>query len=200
AAMQQSISLTKGENISLTKLAPAMTKARLALRWAPRVTDGVDFDLDASVFLLSADGKIRKPKDFVFYLNHESDNGAVVHAGDNRTGGGEGECIEIDLARVPPDVTRIAAVVTIYDADTRGQTFGQVDGAGVKLIDAGTEADVLSYDLSEDYPTQTAMVMCEIYRRDGEWKFKAIGEGFRGGLAAVCSQYGLSVEKERPGT
>lgn len=189
------VSLQKGGNVSLSKVAPGLKKARLALAWAARSTDGQDFDLDVSLFLVGANGKCRSDRDFIFYNQKVSSDGSIVHAGDNLTGstdGTDGEKVEIALADVPQDIQKVVAVITIHDALARSQTFGQVLGAGVKLLDAITDAEVVSFDLSEDYSTETAMIMCELYRHNGDWKFKAVGQGFAGGLQSACSQFGIT--------
>ena len=189
------ISLQKGGNVSLSKEAPGLTKMLIGLGWDVRATDGADFDLDGSAFLLNASGKVRSDADFIFYNQPKSDNGAVAHQGDNRTGAGEGddEVIEVNLSAVPADVDKIAITVTIHDAETRRQNFGQVSNAFVRLVNHETGQEVLRFDLSEDYSTETAMVFGEVYRHNGDWKFRAIGQGYAGGLLALCNQYGVSV-------
>lgn len=189
------VSLQKGGNVSLDKAAPNMTKMLVGLGWDERSTDGAEFDLDASVFLLTDQGKVRADSDFIFYNNLTSSCGSVVHQGDNRTGEGDGddEAVIIDLPAVPSDVSKIAVTVTIHDAAARGQNFGQVANAFIRVVDSGTNEEVARYDLSEDYSIETAMIFGEIYRHGGEWKFKAIGQGYEGGLAAMASSFGINL-------
>lgn len=188
------VSLSKGGNVSLSKAAPAMKNTLIGLGWEARATDGADFDLDASAFLLKADGKVRGDADFIFYNNLKSTDGSVVHDGDNRVGDSDGddETLRINLAAVPADVDKIVFVVTIHDAELRKQNFGQVSNAFVRIADSDTNVEVARYDLSEDASTETAMLFGELYRHNGEWKFKAVGQGYQGGLASVCAQYGIS--------
>lgn len=189
------ISLQKGGNISLSKEAPTMTKMVLGLGWDVRATDGSAFDLDASAFLLGATGKVRSDADFIFYNQAKSSDGSVEHAGDNRTGEGDGddESIIIDLTRVPADVEKIAVAVTIHDAETRNQNFGQVSSAYIRCVNEANGTEVARYDLSEDASVETAMIFGEIYRNNGEWKFKAIGQGFKGGLGPLANNYGVNI-------
>lgn len=189
-----SISLSKGGNISLSKESPGIKQIRIGLGWDPRVTTGKDFDLDASVFLVNSEGKCRSDKDFIFYNNLKSTEGSVEHTGDNLTGEGDGddEVIKVDLSKVPADVDKIAVTVTIHDSAARGQNFGQVENAFARVINEENKQEVVRYDLSEDYSIEDAMVFCELYRNNGEWKFRAIGQGFSGGLGDLASKYGLS--------
>ncbi|MCL7929766.1 TerD family protein [Halomonas llamarensis] len=189
-----SISLSKGGNISLSKESPGIKQIRIGLGWDPRVTTGQDFDLDASVFMVNSDGKCRSDKDFIFYNNLKSADGSVEHTGDNLTGEGEGddEVIKVDLSTVPADVDRIAVAVTIHDSAARGQNFGQVENAFARVINEDNNQEVVRYDLSEDYSVEDAMIFCELYRNNGEWKFRAIGQGFSGGLGDLASKYGLN--------
>jgi tellurium resistance protein TerD len=189
------ISLSKGGRISLSKEAPDLKLVHVGLGWDPRVTDGTDFDLDASAFMLAANGKVRADTDFVFYNQLRSPCGSVEHTGDNRTGVGEGddEVIMVDLTKVPADVQKIAFTVTIHEADQRRQNFGQVQNAFIRLANAETNAEVARYDLTEDASTETAMIFGEIYRHGNEWKFSAVGQGYAGGLSAMCQQYGITV-------
>lgn len=189
-----SISLSKGGNISLSKESPGIKHIRIGLGWDNRVTTGDDFDLDASVFLLNSDGKCRNDKDFIFYNNLKSADGSVEHTGDNQTGEGDGddEVIKVDLSKVPADVDKIAVTVTIHDSAARGQNFGQVENAFARVIDDSNDKEVVRYDLSEDYSIEDAMIFCELYRNNGEWKFRAIGQGFSGGLGDLAKKYGLS--------
>jgi len=190
-----SVSLQKGGNVSLDKIAPGMTKLLIGLGWDERATDGVDFDLDASVFLLKADGKVRGDNDFIFYNKLISDCGSVEHQGDNRTGAGEGddESIKVNLAGVPADISKISVVVTIHEAQARNQNFGQVTNAFIRLVNDETNEEVARYDLSEDYSIETAMIFGEVYRHNGEWKFKAIGQGYEGGLSALAKGFGVNI-------
>jgi len=189
------ISLQKGGNVSLSKEAPGLTKMLIGLGWDVRATDGADFDLDGSAFLLNANGKVRSDADFIFYNQPKSDNGAVAHQGDNRTGEGEGddEVIEVNLATVPADVDKIAITVTIHDADARKQNFGQVSSAFIRCVNPNGNVEIARFDLSEDASVETAMIFGEIYRHNGEWKFKAIGQGFKGGLGALAQHFGVNV-------
>lgn len=195
------ISLSKGSNISLTKTAPGLKRAIIGLGWDPRATDGQDFDLDASAFMLNADGKCAQEKHFIFYNEMVSPCKSVTHTGDNRTGEGDGddEQLIVDLTLVPADVEKIAITVTIHDAAVRNQNFGQVGGAFIRIVDADTsnpdataDDSIVRYDLQEDYSTETAMVFGELYRHNGDWKFRAVGQGYAGGLGAMAAQYGLS--------
>jgi tellurium resistance protein TerD len=187
------ISLQKGGNVNLSKEAPSLKKLVIGLGWDPRVTDGKDFDLDGSAFLLQATGKARSDADFVFYNNLKSVDGSVTHLGDNRTGAGSGddEKISIDLAMVPAGIDKITIAVTIHDAEARRQNFGMVSKAYIRCLDANGGAEVARYDLSEDSSTETAMVFGEVYRAGADWKFKAIGQGFAGGLAPLARSFGI---------
>lgn len=189
-----SVSLSKGGNVSLAKADPTMTKVLVGLGWDPRATDGQDFDLDASAFLLTSTGKVRGDNDFIFYNNLSDAAQSVVHAGDNRTGAGDGddESLKVDLTKIPAEVDKIAFTVTIHDAEVRRQSFGQVGGAFIRLVNDATGVEVARYDLSEDASTETAMIFGELYRHNNEWKFRAVGQGYAGGLKAMCDQYGIS--------
>ncbi|OLV17868.1 TerD family protein [Deinococcus marmoris] len=189
------VSLKKGGNVSLSKEAPGLTAITVGLGWDPRATDGKEFDLDASAFTLKADGKVRADGDFIFYNNKVSSDGSVVHNGDNRTGEGEGddETIDIDLSKVPADIDKVAITVTIDEADTRGQSFGQVGGAFIRVMNKDGGAEIARYDLSEDYSTETAVIFGEIYRNGADWKFRAVGQGFAGGLAPMARNFGVNV-------
>jgi tellurium resistance protein TerD len=188
------ISLQKGGNVNLSKEAPNLKKVLIGLGWDPRVTDGATFDLDGSAFLLKADGKVRGDADFIFYNNLKSTDGSVTHTGDNTSGAGEGddERLVIDLEKVPAEIERITVGVTIHDADARKQNFGMVGKAFIRCMDANGEKEIARYDLSEDGSTETAMVFGEVYRNNGEWKFKAIGQGFKGGLGPLARSYGVN--------
>jgi tellurium resistance protein TerD len=188
------VTLSKGGNVSLAKADPTLVKVRLGLGWDTRSTDGQDFDLDASAFLLTDAGKVRGDADFIFYNNLRSSDGSVTHTGDNRTGAGDGddESLVVELNKVPAEVAKIVFVVTIHDAQTRRQSFGQVANAFIRLVNDDTNNEVARYDLSEDASTETAMLFAELYRHNGEWKFRAVGQGYAGGLASVCAQYGIN--------
>ena len=188
------VNLSKGQKISLDK---GMTLALVGLGWdTNRYDGGAEFDLDASAFLLGANGKVRKDEDFIFYGNLAHSSKSVVHMGDNRTGEGEGddEVINIKLDQVPVDYETIAVTVTIYDAENRLQNFGMVENAYIRVVDADTGEELMRFDLSEDFSTETALVVAEIYRHNGEWKFKAVGSGYSGGLKSLCSQYRIDAE------
>jgi tellurium resistance protein TerD len=189
------ISLQKGGNVNLSKEAPGLTKLQVGLGWDVRSTDGAAFDLDGVVFLLNASGKVRGDGDFIFYNNLRSSDGSVVHSGDNRTGAGEGddESVTIDLSKVPADVERIALAVTIHEADTRRQNFGQVAKAYVRCVNGANNSEIARYDLSEDSSTEAAMIFGEVYRNGADWKFRAIGQGYQGGLGPLAKNYGVNV-------
>lgn len=190
------INLAKGQRIDLTKTNPGLTKVIIGLGWdTNHYHGGHDFDLDASAFLTDANGKVLQDLDFIFYNNLIHQSGAVEHTGDNRTGEGDGddEQIKIDFSKVPSQIHRIAISVTIHDAEARNQNFGQVSNAFVRVIDEDSNNEVLRFDLGEDFSVETAVVICELYRNNGDWKFNAIGSGFSGGLAALCRNYGLEV-------
>ena len=187
------LSLSKGGNLSLTKEAPGMTKVLVGLGWDARSTDGQDFDLDASAFLLKADGKVRADSDFIFYNQLKSVDGSVEHTGDNRTGEGDGddEAIKVDLSKIPADIHKIAFTVTIHEAEARRQSFGQVRNAFIRIVNQDTNVEVGRYDLAEDASTETAMIFAELYRHGTEWKFRAVGQGFKGGLKPLAESFGL---------
>ncbi len=190
------ISLTKGQKVDLTKGNPSLKKIMVGLGWDVNQFDtGYDFDLDAAAFMLGADGRCPTEKEFVFYGNLQHPTQCVVHMGDNLTGSGEGddEQIMVDLEKVPANVQRIAFTVTIYEADQRRQNFGQVSNAFIRIVDESTGAEIIRYDLGEDFSIETAVVVGELYRYNGEWKFNAIGSGYQGGLAALCGSYGIQV-------
>ena len=189
------ISLAKGQKVDLTKGNPGLRNIMAGLGWDINVFDsGADFDLDAAVFMLGADGKCPTDKEFIFYGNLSHASGAVNHMGDNLTGEGDGddEQIRIDLSKVPANIERIAFTVTIYDAETRRQNFGQVSNAFIRLVNESDGSELIRYDLGEDFSIETAVVVGELYRNNGEWKFNAIGSGFQGGLAALCGHYGIN--------
>ena len=190
------INLTKGQKVDLTKGHQGLSKLIIGLGWDTNKYDGgADFDLDAAAFLLGANGKTASDKDFVFYgnLNHES--GSVIHTGDNLTGDGDGddEVIKVDLSKVPASVEKIDFTATIYEAEERHQNFGQVSNAYIRVVDEANNTELLKFDLGEDFSIETAVVVGEIYRNNGEWKFNAIGSGFQGGLKALCQNFGVNV-------
>jgi len=190
------IVLKKGQKIDLTKGDLALKKIVVGLGWDTSNYDGGhELDLDVSVFMCGASGKVEHDEDFIFYNNLRHDSGAVEHMGDNRTGDGDGddEVIKVDLLVVPKHIQRLAFTVTIDEAVARKQNFGQVSNAYVRVVDEETGKEILKYDLGEDYSIETALNVCEIYRHNGEWKFNAVGSGFQGGLAALCRNFGLSV-------
>lgn len=185
------VSLTKGGNVSLSRTSPELKKILLGLGW------GEGFDLDASVFMLNEHGKVRSDEDFIFYGNLLSKCDAVRHKGDNKTGAGDGdgdqEEIIVDLDKVPADIQRLSITVTIYDEVASKQNFGQVGDAYMRIVNVENDLELVRFDLSEDYSTETAMIFGEVYRNNGEWKFKAVGQAFSGGLAAMCSNFGVQV-------
>ena len=189
------ISLTKGGNVNLSKEAPGLTNITVGLGWDPRATDGQEFDLDAIAFLLNEAGKVRNDQDFIFFNNLKSGDGSVEHTGDNRTGEGEGddEQIKINLANIPADVSKVAVCAIIYEGQARNQNFGQVGEAFIRVINDNGNSEIARYDLSEDSSTETAMIFGELYRHNGDWKFRAVGQGFNGGLGPLASSYGVSV-------
>ena len=191
------ISLAKGQKVDLTKTNPGLSKILIGLGWDIKRYDGGDaFDLDASAFLLGANGKVPSDDEFIFYNQMKHKSGSVEYMGDNRTGAGEGddEQIKVDLRAIPADVDKIAFTVTIYDAEKRNQSFGQVSNAFIRIVDANTNQELVRYDLGEDYSIETAIVVAELYRNEGEWKFNAVGSGFAGGLGALATNYGLNVK------
>ena len=189
------VSLSKGGNVSLSKEVPGLKAILVGLGWDARATDGQAFDLDASVFILANTGKVRNDSDFVFYNNKSGADGAVQHQGDNVTGEGEGddEVILMNLAGLPADVDKVAVSVTIHEAEQRNQNFGQVNNAYMRVCNAEGKTEIARYDLSEDASTETSMIFGEIYRRGNEWKFKAIGQGFSGGLGPLAQNFGVSI-------
>lgn len=189
------LSLQKGGNISLSKQDANLQRILVGLGWDPRSTDGQAFDLDASAFLLTAGGRVRGDHDFIFYNQLRSAEGSVEHTGDNRTGVGDGddESIRVDLTKVPADIEKIAVAVTIDQADARRQNFGQVGGAFIRILNEDNGQELTRYDLGEDFSTETAVIFGEIYRHGGEWKFRAVGQGFAGGLGPMARNYGVNV-------
>jgi tellurium resistance protein TerD len=190
------ISLSKGQRIDLTKSNPGLTKAVIGLGWdTNKYNGGSEFDLDASAFLVNANGVVQNDEEFIFYNNLKSPTGAVIHTGDNRTGEGEGEDEQliVDFSKIPSHVEKIGISVTIHDAEIRNQNFGQVSNAFIRIVNEETNEEILRYDLAEDFSIETAIVFCELYKHGNEWKFNAIGSGFSGGLASLCRNYGLDV-------
>ena len=189
-----SINLSKGQKVDLTKGNPSLTSIMVGLGWDVNAFDsGADFDLDASAFLLGASGKCPTEREFIFYGNLEHSSGSVKHMGDNLTGEGDGddEQIMVNLSTIPDNIEKVAFTVTIYDAEKRRQNFGQVSNAYIRIVDEATNTELIRYDLGEDFSIETAVVVGELYKKDGDWKFNAIGSGFQGGLAALCGHYGI---------
>ena len=190
------ISLKKGQKVDLTKTNPGLSKILIGLGWDTNKYDGgFDFDLDSSVFLLGAYSKVTDGGDFIFFNNLKHSSGSVEHLGDNLTGAGDGddEEIKIDLSKVPANIEKIAFTVTIYDADVRKQNFGQVENAFIRVFDELNGKELIRYDLDEDFSIETAVIVGELYRNKGEWKFNAVGSGFEGGLAALGNHFGISI-------
>ncbi|RLQ95521.1 TerD family protein [Falsibacillus albus] len=190
------INLSKGQKVDLTKTNPGLSKIVVGLGWDTNKYDGGnDFDLDSSVFLLNGQGKCSAETDFIFYNNTTGANGAVVHGGDNRTGEGEGddERVRVDLNNVPASIEKIAFTITIHEAEQRGQNFGQVSNSFVRIVNEQSNEELIRYDLGEDFSIETAVVVGELYRHNGEWKFNAIGSGYQGGLASLVKDFGLDV-------
>lgn len=188
------INLSKGQKVELTKGNPGLKNIMVGLGWDVNIFDsGAAFDLDAAAFLLGSNGKCPADGDFIFYSNLKHSSGSVEHMGDNLTGEGEGddEQIKINLSSVPANIEKIAFTVTIYDAETRRQNFGQVSNAFIRIVNSDNNEELIRYDLAEDFSIETAVVVGELYRHNGEWKFNAIGSGFQGGLAALCNYYGI---------
>jgi tellurium resistance protein TerD len=189
------ISLTKGGNVNLSKEAPSMQRAIIGLGWDARSTDGSPFDLDASAFMLKADDKVRGDSDFIFYNQAKSTDGSIEHKGDNRTGAGEGddEVLRVDLTRVPAEVLKVAFAATIHEAEVRRQNFGMVRRAYIRIVNEGDGQEIARYDLSEDASTEAAMIFGELYRQGSDWKFRAVGQGFAGGLGPLAKNFGVSI-------
>ncbi|MGF7234988.1 MAG: TerD family protein [Frankia sp.] len=189
------VSLTKGGNVSLTKEAPGLTSIIVGLGWDARTTTGTDFDLDASAIAAKTDGKVVSDQHFVFFNNLKSPDGSIQHQGDNLTGEGEGddEQIKIALSQVPAEIDKVVFPVSIYDAESRQQSFGQVRNAFIRIVNEAGGAEIARYDLSEDASTETAMVFGEVYRNGPEWKFRAVGQGYASGLRGIAQDYGVNV-------
>jgi tellurium resistance protein TerD len=191
------VSLSKGQKVSLTKDNPGLKKVVVGLGWDVNAFDtGGDFDLDAAAFLLTDSGKVSRQEDFVYFGNLKDPSGSVEHLGDNLTGAGEGddEQIKINLSTIPENISKVAFTVTIYEAETRRQNFGQVNNAFIRIFNEESGEEMLRYDLGEDFSIETAAVFGELYKNNGEWKFNAIGSGYQGGLAALCANYGVETE------
>jgi tellurium resistance protein TerD len=191
-----SLTLSKGSNLSLTKADPGLQLAMVGLGWDPRTTSGAAFDLDASAILVTNRGKVRNNDDFIFYNQLESKDGSVVHQGDNRTGDGDGddEQVLINLATVSEDIDKVVIVVSIDQADARGQNFGQVRDAYCRVINQDNDTEIVRYDLSEDAASETTMIFAEIYRHGAEWKFRAVGQGYASGLHGIATDYGIILD------
>lgn len=189
------VSLSKGAKVSLTKEAPGLTAILVGLGWDARATDGKDFDLDASVFMVGADGKVLNDKGFIFFNNLKSEDGSVEHLGDNLTGAGDGddEQVKVDLSKVPADVEKLVFAVTIHEAESRSQNFGQVSNAFMRVVNQNGDAELARFDLSEDASMETAMIFGELYKKGDEWKFKAIEQGFAGGLGPLAANHGVNI-------
>lgn len=190
-----SVSLTKGGNVSLSKQAPGLTAVVVGLGWDPRTTTGADFDLDASAIMVDTGGRVLTDGHFVFFNNLKSPDGSVEHMGDNLTGGGEGddEQIKVNLASVPAECGKVVFPVSIYEAEQRQQNFGQVRNAFIRIVNQADNSEIARYDLTEDAATETAMVFGEIYRSFGEWKFRAVGQGYASGLRGIAQDFGVNV-------
>jgi len=190
-----SVSLSKGGNVSLSKQAPGLTAVVVGLGWDPRTTTGADFDLDASAIMLDMSGRVLSDSHFVFFNNLKSPEGSVEHMGDNLTGGGEGddEQIKVNLAAVPAEAGKVVFPVSIYEAEQRQQNFGQVRNAFIRIVNQADNSEIARYDLTEDASTETAMVFGEIYRSFGEWKFRAVGQGYASGLKGIAQDFGVNV-------
>ena len=190
------INLSKGQKVDLTKGNAGLDSILVGLGWDTNKYDGGhEFDLDVSVFMTGDSGKVESDTNFIFYNNPQDAAASVIYSGDNRTGEGEGddESVKITLSKVPANVQKVSFTVTIHEADARGQNFGQVSNAYIRIVDLAKNEELLRYDLGEDYSIETAIVVAELYRHGTEWKFAAVGSGFQGGLAALCGNFGLSV-------
>lgn len=190
------ISLQKGQNVSVSReVGGILQKVLVGLGWDPRASAGAEFDLDASAFLVTKEGKVRSDSDFVFYGQLKSADGSVQSMGDNRTGGGDGddEQLTVDLEAVSQDISAIVFVVTIYDHDKRKQNFGQVSNCFIRIVNADNDKELMRFDLGEDFSVESAVVFGELYRHQQDWKFRAVGQGYQGGLMALCQRYGVNV-------
>ena len=189
------ISLQKGGNVNLSKEAPGLSALKFGLGWDVRATDGAAFDLDGVVFLVGPTGKVRGDADFIFYNNLKSADGAIAHSGDNLTGGGDGddEVVSVDLGKIAADVERVVMAVTIHEGEARHQNFGMVGKAYIRCVNAANDSEIARYDLSEDGSTESAMIFGELYRNGADWKFRAVGQGFKGGLGPLAQSHGVNV-------
>jgi len=189
------VSLSKGGNVSLSKEAPGLTSIVVGLGWDARTTTGSDFDLDASAIACRADGRVLSDQYFIFFNNLKSPDGAIEHQGDNLTGEGEGddEQVKVNLASLPQEIDKIVFPVSIYDAESRQQSFGQVRNAFIRIVNEAGGAEIARYDLSEDASTETAMLFGEVYRHGSDWKFRAVGQGYATGLRGIAQDYGVNV-------
>lgn len=187
------INLQKGADVNLAREVPALKKVIIGLGWEPRPAGGAVFDLDSCAFLLRGDGKVRDDTDFIFYNNLSSEDGSVEHTGDNRTGVGAGddERLTVDLERVAPDIERIVFAVTIHEAEARKQDFGMVGKAFIRCLDAASDREIARFDLSDESALETSMIFGELYRSGGEWRFRGVGQGFRGGVAPLARSFGV---------
>jgi len=190
------ISLQKGGNVSLSKTNPNLRNVLIGLGWDARSTSGDDFDLDASVFMVGPNGKVRSDADFIFYNQLRSACGSVEHTGDNRTGAGDGddEAIKVVLDKIPQGIEKLVVAVTIHEADAKRQNFGMVSSGYIRLVNLDNDAEIVRFDLSEDASVETAMIFGEVYRHNGEWKFRAVGQGYAGGLHALATAHGITVQ------
>ena len=190
------ISLQKGGNVNLSKSDPNLKRVLIGLGWDARSTSGDDFDLDASVFMVGANGKVRSDADFIFYNNLRSACGSIEHTGDNRSGDGDGddEAVKVSLDKVPTGIERLVVAVTIHSAEARRQNFGMVTGAFIRIVNLDNDVEIVRFDLSEDTSIETAMIFGEVYRHNGEWKFRAVGQGYEGGLYALATAHGIQVQ------
>jgi tellurium resistance protein TerD len=190
-----SVSLSKGGNVSLSKEAPGLTAVSVGLGWDARTTTGADFDLDASALMLGTSGKIMSDQHFIFFNNLTSPDGSVQHTGDNLTGEGEGddEVINVNLANVPQDCDKVVFTVSIYDADSRSQSFGQVRNVYIRVVNQADSREITRYDLTEEASSETAMIFGELYRSSNEWKFRAVGQGYSSGLRGIAQDFGVNV-------
>lgn len=190
------ISLSKGQKVDLTKGNPSLNNLLVGLGWDTNAFDtGSSFDLDSVLFLVGENGKVASDSDFVFYSNLEHNSGSVTHLGDNLTGAGDGddEQVKVDLSKIPAEIHKIVFAVTIHEAEQRNQNFGQVSNSFIRIADETNSQELIRYDLGEDFSVETAVVIGELYRHSGEWKFNAIGAGFQGGLPSLCKNYGIDV-------
>ena len=189
------ISLQKGGNVSLEKASPGIQKIMVGLGWDERGTDGVDFDLDASAFLVNSTGKVRGDFDFIFFNQMKSQCGSIEHTGDNLSGVGDGddEMLLVNLATIPAEIEKVVFPVTIHEAAKRNQNFGQVSNAFIRITNDETKEEIVRYDLTEDFSVETALIFGEMYRHNNEWKFRAVGQGYQGGLTALARNYGINI-------